>query len=239
MLDDKVRVRPAISADLNDIVEVEKESWGEGVGAEAMASPETIASRIALCNSSYPGWFWVAEAYGKVVGNFILQPTRMSPEECTGWDAATDGGRLTGTFNPSGSFVYGVSLAMLGTAPAGAMDLLVHAGHMLRLVNGKRVLYACARMPGFLNANRNTGITVDEYWRLKRKDSTPKDPFLWHFATMIGLLPAKLLENGYPPDEESGGHGVLCVSTDPVKDILTSARRLLGINPTFAKGGKK
>ncbi|HUX35713.1 MAG TPA: hypothetical protein VMV71_01620 [Candidatus Paceibacterota bacterium] len=237
MSNGKMRVRPATPADLKGIVEVEKESWGEGVGAGTMASPEILLERIILCNNFHPGWFWVVEVRGGIVGYLVLMPTRMSPDECKGWAMATDNGNLVGTFDPSGSFIYGASIAMVSKAPPGAMDLLVHAGHLLRLLSGKKVLYACARMPGFSRAHQKTGISADEYWQLKQSDGTPKDPFLWHFATVIGLWPVKLLENGYPPDEESGGHGVLCVNTDPAKGLLTSASRLLSVNPASSKKG--
>ena len=116
-----LKVCPATPADLAGIMRVEEVSWGEGVGAESMASEETMRHRIALCNASLPGWFWVAKFRREVVADFVLQPTRKPPSECTGWEMATDRGQLDGTFDAKGEYVYGVSLAALPTAPACAM----------------------------------------------------------------------------------------------------------------------
>jgi hypothetical protein len=218
-----------MASDLEGLVEMEKAVWGEGVGIESMASPEVIRNRIALCNASPPGWFWVAEARGKIVAALVLQPTKMSPDECTGWAMATDNGSLVHTFDPEGDFLYGASMSALFDAPPGASDLLVLAGHSLRMFSGKHLVYACARMPGFLQEHEATGIAPEDYWCLKRKNGAPKDPFLWHFETMIGFRPVRLLRDGYPPDKDSGGHGVLCVSEDPMGDIAASIQRIRNI----------
>jgi hypothetical protein len=224
-----IKVRPAVPADLEGIVELEEESWGKKVGRGSMASRRIIEYRIGLCNAESPGWFWVAEREedGKILGSFVLQPTSVPPDQCVSWHSATDRGRLTRTFDPSGPFIYGVNLSVPDSAPRGTSDLLAHAIHLLRLKTGKPILYACAPMRGFQRAREKTGIRPDRYWALKKRDGTPKDASLHFFWMTIGMRPIRLLRRGYRPDLASGGHGVLCMSEDPMTDALNSAQRLL------------
>lgn len=221
-----LNVRPAVLSDLKELVRLEEDVWGEGVSVEAMASPATIRDRIILCNSSPPGWFWVAESEKGIVGNFVLQPTRLHPDDCTGWSMATDGGKLVRTFDPQGAFVYGVTISVPARSPAGTADMLVRSAHSLRLATNKEILYACARMIGFLDASQRTAVLPEDYWQLKKSDGTPADQFLSYFQALTGMRPVRLLKNGYPPDKDSGGHGVLCVSDDPARDVAASAQRL-------------
>jgi hypothetical protein len=219
-------LRPAAVEDIKGIMQVEQEGWGDKVGTEAMASEETMLSRILLCNSTSPAWFWVVEKNGRIVGHAITQPTSIAPGSCTSWDQATDQGRLVGTFDLEGHYVYGVTIAAANKAPQWTADLLVLAAHKVRQATGRKVLYLCARMSGYGEAKLATGISPEKYWSQTRADGSPSDPFLHLFWNLIGVRPVKLLLNGFPPDPDSDGHGVLCVSEDPEGDIRRSEERL-------------
>jgi radical SAM enzyme (TIGR01210 family) len=222
-------VRPARPSDLDAIMEVERQSYGGHVSEDSVAAPEIMEQRIALCNQAYPGWFWVVCEAGQVTGYFILQPTQIPPEHCASWAQATGGGRMTATFDPGGPYVYGVSVGSADGARAGTTHALFAALHKLRVLTGKEILYACARMSGFAEASRASGISAEDYWR-QRSHRLPRDPFLRHFEDALGLRPRRLLVNGYPPDTDSGGHGVLCVSDDPQGDLARNERRLKGLH---------
>ncbi len=228
-----VVVRAATIADLDGIMEVEKEAWAEGVGEDAAADSALMRSRIALCNrGGPPWWFLVVTTAKRIEGYVIIQPTAISPEECSGWMHATDEGRLEATFDLRGPYVCGVGLGMRGGAPQVAADLLMAAGHSLRVVTQRDVLYLCGRMPGFAKAHRNSGILAEEYCRKRRGDGSLADPFLRHFEDMISVSPERLLVNGFPPDKDSGGHGVLCVSRNAMESLARSAARLNKLSST-------
>ena len=217
-----VEIRLATIEDFDGIMEVEQEEFGP-LGQGAMASSEVMANRIALCNSQDPGWFWVAEHERRIVGDMILQPTHLTPAECTSWDRATDRGTLVSTFDRTGQNVYVVSLAASQSAPPGTSDLLMHASLVAWARHGGIYMFV-SRMPGFARAHRTSAISPEEYWQLKRRDGSPRDPMLRLYWTRSGRVePFRLLRDGFPPDEESGGHGVLFVLTDPYRALLATA----------------
>src|SRR5262245_36751293 len=92
-----MEIRTALLDDLPCLVEIEHHSYGP-MGA----SQETLRRRIEILNREPPGWFWVAARHGKVVASIILQPTFLTPDECTSWELATDNGTLERTFSPEG-----------------------------------------------------------------------------------------------------------------------------------------
>lgn len=214
-----LQVRPAALIDIPGIMTVEQETFGE-IGEDAMAAEEIMQKRISLCNGASHRWFWVAVADGEVVGDIVLQPTRLSPEACTSWSAATDDGTLAATFDSNGENVYVVSLAVSLRAPYGASYVLAHAAFLEWLRAGKKLFMFCSRMPGFASAHRASGVSPEAYWRLKRHDGGPQDPMLHLYWEMTGgAEPSRLLKDGFPPDTESGGHGVFFAARDPVKAL--------------------
>ena len=209
-----MEVRIATPDDLDGIMRVEEEAFG-GVGDDAMASRETMAHRIALLNSGDQGWFWVAVHEGVIVGTNVVQPTNLTPAACTSWDAATDNGTLKRTFDPEGANLYGVSIAIGEKAPAGTASMMLFHALLARLVTGKVLYMFCARIPGFREANERDGVRAEDYWQLE-EDGRPVDPLLRRFSELFGEGPERLLRDAFPPDEDSGGHGVLFATKDPV-----------------------
>lgn len=221
-----VKIRPAVIEDLDGIMEVERETF-EPVGEGAMASQDLMLSRIKICNTTNPAWFYVAECDGRVVGDMILQPTNLEPEDCKSWDQATDKGTLVGTFSSSGKNIYGVSLAASPRlSPSGTTDLLIHKLLILWLATGKNRFFICSRMPGYRKSKEETGVSPEDYWQLKSSDSKPTDWMLRLFSEMIGVKPVRLLKDGFSSDVDSCGYGVLCVDDAPLETLDKIASRL-------------
>lgn len=219
-------IRLATVADIPAIYALEEEAFGE-VGEDGQASTELIKHRIRLLNETQPGWFWVACVGDDVVGDVVVQPTNLSPDECTSWDIATDNGNLTGTFDPEGMNLYGVSVAVSGRAPVATVPLLMHQMLVLRALTSRRHFMFCARMPGFQQEHEQTGISAEEYWRKVGEDGKPHDPMLARFVEMFGEHPERLLPDGYLPDKDSGGHGVLFATSDPLRGLESIAACIL------------
>ncbi len=216
-------VRPAKDEDVPGIMRVERETFGD-IGEDAMAAEAVMRERVGLCNRQRHSWFWVAEKNGEVVGDLILQPTGLTPEECTSWGAATDDGTLRRTFDLRGENVYVVSFAVCANAPHGTSYLLAHAAFLEWFRMRKKLFMFCSRMPGFKAMHDKNGISPEEYWRLRRRDGSPRDSMLHLYWEMTGgSNPHQFLRDGFPPDEESGGHGVLFAADDPVRALRAAA----------------
>lgn len=218
-----IEVYAATPDDLDGIMAVEESAFGP-IGEGAAATRETMADRIRLLNGQPPGWFFVASHHGRVVGDVILQPTNLRPDDCTSWMAATNNGSLDGTFCPDGRNVYGVSLAVARGTPAGISELLLHRAFLAWHAAGRELFMFCSRVPGFSAAHRKTGISIEDYLAQRRKTGGPRDPLLYLYWKLTGgAEPLRLLRNGYSVDNESEGHGVLFSLDDPVSALCAVA----------------
>lgn len=222
-----ITIRPAELKDLDQVIALEEEEFGP-IGENAAASREIMKQRIILLNTNVEKeWFWVAESHGKVVGDIVMQPTHMSPDECRSWAHATDNGTLKETFDPKGKNIYIVSLVASADAPFGVADMVMHASVARWAMHGGRYFFA-SRMPGFLRAHKKTGVEAEEYWKLKRpSDGGPRDQMLRLYWVMSGKVePVRLLKDGFPPDVDSGGHAVLFVLTNPRRALFATAKQV-------------
>jgi hypothetical protein len=213
-----IEVRPAVLSDIDGIMEVEKESFGEEVSKEAMASPDMMRHRITLLNQYPEKWFWVGIYEGRVVSYIVMQRTALRPEDCVSWSGCTDNGILTNTFDPRGHNIYGVSGGALENIP-GAFDILLHKLLIIWLRSGAGYFMLCSRMPGYRAANEKKAISPEDYWKKKDRSGKPFDWMLKFYSESLGLEPVRLLTNGFSVDKDSGGHGVLCIGTDPVRSL--------------------
>lgn len=211
-------VRPATLADLPQIMQIEKEQYAP-IDATAMATEELMRHRIELLNAKGPGWFLVAENEQQLLGYLILFPTWKRPEDVQSWDETTDHGQLTATFSESGPHLYGVSFAVRKDAPDATSPMLILKGHELweRYLIGR--FFMCSRMPGYAAAFARKGISAKEYAFSRKHNGEHKDGLVALFEEITGARVERLLENGYPPDAESGGHGLLMVSQKPYPQI--------------------
>jgi hypothetical protein len=215
-------VRDARPSDLAGIQRIEAATFGR-IDPDAAASPAIIRSRIRLLNTSDYSWFLVAVAGANIVGTMVLQPTDLEPDECTSWEAATDNGTLGRSFKPNGRNVYGVSFAVPSEAPSGTAELLLHEAYIRWIADRKHMIF-CSRMPRFSETNRKTGISPEDYIKLRRRDGGPRDPLLFlYWRWLGGAYPMRLLRDGYAVDRPSGGHAALFAPTDARAALMAIA----------------
>ena len=221
-----ISVRLATGEDLEGLMLVEHEAFDP---MDAAVSAEVMADRIARFNRvcETPGWLWLAEVDSEIGGYVLLQPTAMAPGACTSWDHATDEGRLERTYKENGSYLYVVSLGTRNDCLPATSDFLAHITFIRWQAAGSKSLSFCMRMPGFAEANGKTQITPEDYVAQRRPDGGPCDYLLHEYWDVTGRTATmRLLRDGYPPDAESGGHGVLFTVTDPLPALLSAGRRI-------------
>ncbi len=203
-------VRPASMEDVPALSRLEEEEYG-WIGGEAVASSDQIAGRIKLLNAGDIPWFWVLERAGEVLGWQVLQPTSVDPSSYGSWAEATDNGRLHATFDPEGRYVYIVAGGISKRVKVKVGLMTLNLLSMLRN-SGRDTVFACVAMPGYAEYFRRTGNSPREYLELTDEDGIPLDPFIGLMVSRWPLKPDfRFLENGYPPDLDSLGHGVSTV----------------------------
>ena len=218
-----VRVLAASPEHLLGIMMVEDEKRGT-FDERAIVGWERMADRIERCNTDDHTWFWVAVAGDEIVGYIVLQPTWIAPEHGATWSTATDHGTLYRTFDPDGDNLYVVAMGVRADASRETWAMLFWAAFRAWRESGKRCFMACTRMPGFASAYGRTGVTADEYWRLRRGDGTPVDASLRLFHDLLGGVdPLRMLPKNCPNDHASGGHGVLFAAYDPARALYAAA----------------
>ena len=204
-------IRPAVIADLPVLSQLEREAYG-WIGEEAIAPPQLIAHRIELLNGGQVPWFWVMERSGELVAWQVLQPTSVDPYTYGSWAEATDQGRLQTTFDPSGHNVYFVAAGSGNGAPTVAGDLMMLQALLMLRETACDTIFACLSMPGYAKYYNQTGKSPEEYIALTDENGIPIDEFLALFAYGLPAKPSfRVLRDGYPPDRDSGGHGVSTV----------------------------
>ena len=204
-------VRPAVMADVAKLSQLEREAYG-WIGVEAIAPPKLIADRIDLLNSGDMPWFWVMERNGELGAWQVLQPTSVDPYTYGSWDEVTDQGRLQATFNPSGRNVYIVAGGYSNHFPMVASHLMTLQTLLVLRETGRDTIFVCLAMPGYAKYHSQTGKSPEEYIALTDEDGIPIDKFIALSVYDWPVIPSfRVLRDGYPPDRDSGGHGVSTV----------------------------
>lgn len=213
-------VRPATLEDVPEIHRLDQQEYG-WLGEDATDDADFIHHQVKTLNSSTTPWLWLLEKKSTlhstmdIVGWYIMQPTHKAPGEITSWADATDHGRLTGTFDPAGKNLYIVAGGITREHTKQAHRLMVLNALSLMHKHNMNHVFACLAMPGFSEARASEGVEADEYIRLEHANGMPRDAFLAFFKELWAgeHHPLRLLVNGYPPDQRSGGHGVCaCVN---------------------------
>ena len=214
-------VRPATNADVAAIHKLDQQEYG-WLGEDATDDAAFIAHQVATLNGMGTPWFWLLERHHpnqrkEIVGWYIMQPTYKRPEQIKSWADATDHGRLTATFDPHSQYLYLVAGGVSREYSKQAHRLMVL--NALSLMQGHQIkhVFACLAMPGFSDARERHHLTPEEYLQQTQSNGEPKDAFLAFFRELWPgrHLPFRLLRDGYPPDQHSGGHGVCaCVEID-------------------------
>lgn len=192
---------------LNDVVEVEKNSWPP----ELQAPREKFESRLNL----FPEGFFVVKIDGKIKGVSTSQVTTYDSSSTRTWDEITDNGTIKQTHNPSGDSLYVVSVGVGAESQGkGIGGMLVKSQIDLVKKLGLKRLFLGARAPGYdAYCKKNGEISMEEYLELKNDKGEAVDPEV-RFYERQGLQPAKIIPN-FEPDLQSRDYGVVMVWENP------------------------
>lgn len=202
----RIVIREAVPADVEQIVAVDDSRYAGITSQYASSLEDMFLKRI---ENSY-GWFWVAEVNGRIEGLLSCLPVASSPESFISWDECTADGTLEGKYDPASDVVYVVALT---TTPIGTKldvaDLLLATGLAKAVRSRMRLAFFSGRLPGYHSFARTMtaldyyNATVEIGGKLRAMDAQVR-----HFES-LGLKRVRLVEGGFPEDDESCGYGVL------------------------------
>jgi hypothetical protein len=202
----KIRFRQAKTADVAELMELEKTVWGAGSADEVK-----ISSRI----NAFPAGNWVAEYQKKIVGYMCFQYVNDLTEasKCT-WADITDNGKTTESHQPNGQYIFGINLSchpcMKGNNLGTKMLTFVWAD---LISQNKKGMFVGSRIPDFCDYKaEHPEITAQEYITLK-KNEKHIDCGLRLYARE-GMQIVKLVPD-YFPDPASMNYGVLFYRKNP------------------------
>ena len=125
---------------------------------------------------------------------------------------ATDNGCMKTTFDPQGPSVYMVAGGVSHRVDKIVTCLLVLNNIRLLEKTGRDTIFGCLAMPGYTQYREKIAITPEEYLAITDENGIPTDPFIALFSSAWPVKPSfRFLRDGYPPDRDSGGHGVSAV----------------------------
>jgi hypothetical protein len=202
----KFTFRPASLIDVPELVELEKNVWGENA-----ASRFQLISRIEI----FPEGNILAFYEGKMVGYLSFEyVTNVVTKECFSWDEITDYGTIVKSHQPQEKYMYGISLSVHKTMSGQQLGFgLTLQAWINMILNNKKGIFIGSRMPGFSNyKKRYPEITPEEYIRLKRHGKL-RDPELRMYEK-DGVCAIKVLPE-YFPDPPSENYGVLLYRKNP------------------------
>lgn len=198
--------RTATLSDIEELVILEKNAWGEN-GASALK----LSSRI----KTFPEGNIIAFYQDRMVGYLCFQyvPNVIDWGHFS-WDEVTDNGTMANSHCPDAEHMYGISLsvhkAMSGQKLGFGLTLQAWINMIL---NNKRGIFIGSRIPGFKRyRERHPEITAEEYIKLKRHGKL-RDPELRMYEK-DGVCAIKVLPN-YFPDPASENYGVLLYRKNP------------------------
>jgi hypothetical protein len=246
------KLRSARVNDMAELVEVDMRAFKSVYKNYNKPDDELRAELLQKFNQRYEKlgsrWVQVLERRGKIAGFIMACPTNKKPEDFTSWEDVTDNGTLETTYDPSGRYLYVVSLS---TLPDGAaidgQDMLV-ANLIGKNIAENYLGYFESRMPGLkrwlLKECRAQGIRISElspedlsahserYFNTKT-DAKGKqrsiDPLLRMYQDM-GCEIVRLVPNAYQ-DALSMNFGAVCIFKNPLPEWVRKVpvlRRAIG-----------
>ena len=203
----KVKIRQARSGDIDGILRVEKEAWGESQAANR----KMFESRLKV----FPEGTLVAELDDKIIGVVVTEIVSYDIEKQSfTWYEVTDNGYLKNSHNKDGDSLFGVDLSVLPDAPRGTgSKLLGGVGKLAIRYNLKRGILG-GRIPEYCKYKDK--YTPEEYLKqtiIKDGKKVPLDPEI-RFYKKADLKIIKVIPNYYK-DPESLDYGVLLVWNNP------------------------
>jgi RimJ/RimL family protein N-acetyltransferase len=198
---DKITIRNATPADIDEVMRVEREAWPP----EIQAPREKFESRLKI----FPQGFFVAVLNGKIMGvstsEMIMHNNSRPPEK---WEGITDNGWIAKTHNPKGNAAYIVSLGVSPLAGGkGLGSMLIQAQKELVKKLSLNFLVLGARCPEY-HKHEFDSIPVEQYVSLRRDDKQLRDMEL-RFYERNGLKVIKPVLRYMDEDPESRHYGVV------------------------------
>ncbi len=162
-------VRPAVEADVEDVICVCDQAWGNVWKGDRPMFIDRI--------TAFPeGGIVVSEIDGFIEGYVSVQVADADVILRPTWDEATDFGHLTKTHNPEGEWLHGVGLAMTPRgSEAGLTRELIQYLFRYAIAKQKRGCRFITRIPGYYRYQEK--LSPEEYVRSRRNDR-PIDPEL-------------------------------------------------------------
>lgn len=206
-MSERITVRQARRADLDDILRVEEAAWPE----EVRASREQFIERL----ETYPEGFLIADLYGEPSG--VLTSQRINyrlGDEPAGWEETTRGGWIRATHQGEGNALYVVSVGVAAERQGqGVGSRLIRAAQHHAAACDLQYVLLDSRLPGFGACRRDKGLTAEEYVFACNERDEPLDPEL-RFYRRQGfqiLSPSQIIRSCMARDHESANHGVRMV----------------------------
>lgn len=242
-------VRRASLEDVEDLVSVDLRAFRH-VYRHYPVSPAELRSQLKRQFhwrvSVVPEWCVVAEHEGNIVGTMMSVPTRSTPETFVSWEEETSHGELE-IIDTDAPNMYGVSMAVLPSAPEGTQDRLFLYSLGQMIAERRAMAFFEARMPGLrrwmlgrcrAEKRQMASLSADERTQLANEyfndrvvlDNQPvhRDPELRIYEAM-GVQLTRVVEAAYE-DASSLDYGVVATVDNPLPERLrrTRASKLVG-----------
>ena len=206
-MSEKITVRSATAADLDDAMRVEREAWPH----ELQASREKLESRLQV----FPQGFCVAFLDDTMAGVSTSERVHHDgAQHAPTWHGVTDDGWIRETHHAEGNALYVVSLGVsLPGQGIGSRLMEAQKGLVRRL--GLDCLILGARCPDYHREDYD-GVPADRYIMLTRPDGQLADREI-RFYSRCGLRPVRAMPEymGRNADRESRDLGVIMVWDNP------------------------
>lgn len=206
---DRLYVRSAREEDIDELMEIERKVWSEGM----RVTREMLISRIR----TFPEGFLCAVENGKILGFVCSEIIYYKDTKKIGfnWYNLTDNGFIAKSHNPKGDSLYGISLSIFSEdSKFIATKLLEGMGKLIIRKRLKEGIFG-ARIPRYYKYYQK--MSPEEYVFKRSNSGLFLDPEL-SFYWMIGLHPTRVIKD-YFDDNESLNYGVLVIWKNPFYKI--------------------
>lgn len=241
---DKVEVRAATEADIEQIVDLDLKMFRKAYGQEVPtreAVAEMMASRLRNIQRG-GGWMTTCIVNGRVEGFLTAFRTNKSQEQFTSWEYSTSNGTLDGVVDPHGKYVYVANLTVGAQASKNRGRERLMAASIGKVIQNGKIEYAYfeSRMPWFGKWLNKQGIdpkeldeaVLDEYAQqyvdftvTRSGEEVAVDPQIRMYEKS-GMKKGVLVPNAFN-DPESLDYGI--VFTAPLPNIPRPFNKIAGI----------
>ena len=202
-------MRLATPADVDGIVAVQGEAWGES--SPHRATPEMVRSRIAVFGEG----FFVGEVDGEMVGDACTQICSLDLDHPpTTWAEATDHGADRRTHDPNGDTLFGVDICLSPDQRGRVIVMTPLVRHTYQLLCRHRLkrLVMVTRVPAYHEyADR---MDIDQFLRQRKENGHHVDPMLHFLMQIPGIYIVRAMPDFFA-DPASGNYGVMLAATNP------------------------